>query len=535
MIASSAATIWVLFSSKVKVGFKSMKSRSKTSTDDSIAGMDKALTKKWIDEKKERFGYTKLEMPLKNKYFGMGKVFNGYLQRVLPTFSPDVLNPGPNLDETDKNLFLYGKPGTGKTFFIKKLACLCALNLKAKEILKKNNLPEFHVGPEMAKDEKLLNELYDAEESLELYCVSPATFLEGIVGESEAKTLEFMNYIDYRQKKVPIFVFVDEADSLFPNRGGGGGLGLNQVTTSLLNLWLAWLGGMRDAGGSEKTQRRVIYAFATNYRTSIDGAMYRRAKNMIGLSKPSFEEIRNYIVEKGLHNINATLSTAEIDKLAQSLQGLALSSVSSLVTSLEEIVRQQDQLLDYAVVLQLFSEEARKETEVERKKEEEKRKNMFTRDTPNMSDPEEHEYAKIYDGFVRNRRILLISKEEMEELDMFALSGKHKADEDNEKVADILKHLKKSRNAERTIKSHTDSDSEDVEDVEKSAEEKEDVNYLNPPIAGSMSYAQKQQRIERLRQERKRRQEETEEVEKLAKNDKKLSIWARLFGLLRQD
>lgn len=122
-----------------------------------------------------------------------------------------------------KGLLLFGPPGTGKTWFAKALS---------KEI------------------------------GLPMITLSPADFLRGIVGESEARVRQVITLIESLS---PILIFIDEFDQLALSRDrqiAGGG----EVLRGVQNALLDWM-------GDEK--RKAFFIGASNFISQLDPAFIR--------------------------------------------------------------------------------------------------------------------------------------------------------------------------------------------------------------------------------------------------------------------
>lgn len=125
-----------------------------------------------------------------------------------------------------KGILLFGPPGTGKTWFAKALS---------KEI------------------------------GLPMITLSPADFLRGIVGESEARVRQVISLINSLS---PIVIFIDEFDQLALSRDrqiAGGG----EVLRGVQNTLLEWL-------GDEKRTAFVIGA--SNFISQLDPAFIRAGR-----------------------------------------------------------------------------------------------------------------------------------------------------------------------------------------------------------------------------------------------------------------
>ncbi len=149
------------------------------------------------------------------------------LKEYIQTHITDVLKHPevalPYGDELPRGMILYGLPGTGKTWFAHALA-------------KELNLPVVKI--------------------------SPADFLRGIVGETEARIKQITRIIDSIS---PAVVFIDEIDQL--------GMARDRVMSTdsgasrrMTNMLLEWLGDKN---------RRAFVVGATNFLGDMDPAFIR--------------------------------------------------------------------------------------------------------------------------------------------------------------------------------------------------------------------------------------------------------------------
>jgi len=122
-----------------------------------------------------------------------------------------------------KGILLYGPPGTGKTWFAKALA---------KEL------------------------------GLPMISISPADFLRGIVGETEARVRQITAIIE---SLAPVIVFIDEFDQLTLSRSAVMSTD-SGVSRRMTNMLLSWLGD---------ENRKSFIVGATNFLRDIDPAFLR--------------------------------------------------------------------------------------------------------------------------------------------------------------------------------------------------------------------------------------------------------------------
>lgn len=144
-----------------------------------------------------------------------------------------------------RGVILYGPPGTGKSWFAKALA---------KEL------------------------------GLPMISLSPADFLRGIVGETEARVRQVARIIE---SMAPVVVFIDEIDQLALRRDAVA-ITDSGVSRRMTNMILEWL-------GSE--DRRSFVVGATNHIESIDPAFLRpgRIDEVIPVFYPDYEARKEII------------------------------------------------------------------------------------------------------------------------------------------------------------------------------------------------------------------------------------------------
>jgi SpoVK/Ycf46/Vps4 family AAA+-type ATPase len=196
-----------------------------------------------------------------------------------------------------RGILLYGPPGTGKTLFAKALA---------KEI------------------------------GLPMITIDPATFLRGIVGETEARIKQVTQIIE---SLAPVIVFIDEFDQLALSRQAIVSTD-SGVSRRMANMLLTWLGD---------ESRKSFVVGATNFVQDVDPAFLRpgRLDEIIPVFYPDFRarlEILNVhisIVRKvPLKDVNLEeiarktylLTGAELEKLVIEAASIAMSENAEYVT-----------------------------------------------------------------------------------------------------------------------------------------------------------------------------------------------------------
>ena len=178
-----------------------------------------------------------------------------------------------------KGFLLYGPPGTGKTLLAKAVAREAEANFIS------------------TKSSDLLSKWY---------------------GESEQQVARLFN----RARQVaPTVIFIDEIDSLAPQRGGG--LGEPAVTERVVNTLLAELDGLEEL-------QEVVVVGATNRPTLLDPALLRpgRFDEIIYVPVPEAEG-RRRILE--IHTGSMPLSTdVDLDQLAERTEGYTGADLENL-------------------------------------------------------------------------------------------------------------------------------------------------------------------------------------------------------------
>jgi transitional endoplasmic reticulum ATPase len=179
-----------------------------------------------------------------------------------------------------KGFLLFGPPGTGKTLLAKAVAREAESNFIA------------------TKSSDLLSKWY---------------------GESEQQVTRLFK----RARQVaPAVVFIDEIDSLAPQRGGG--LGEPAVTERVVNTLLAEMDGLEELQG-------VVVIGATNRPTLLDPALLRpgRFDELVYVTIPDLEARRKIL---GIHVRHMPLDQdVELDELARKTDGYTGADLEDLV------------------------------------------------------------------------------------------------------------------------------------------------------------------------------------------------------------
>lgn len=146
----------------------------------------------------------------------------GGYQDVKTTLQNEIQRPLLLGETVPSGVLLYGPPGCSKTMFARALATECDLCM---------------------------------------FSVTPATVMRSLVGESEAMLREILLQARAAQ---PAIVFIDEIDTLMPQRAAGGD-GRSGVEMKLLSEMLVFLDGAET-----KDTQRVILVGATNRPDKLD-------------------------------------------------------------------------------------------------------------------------------------------------------------------------------------------------------------------------------------------------------------------------
>jgi transitional endoplasmic reticulum ATPase len=200
-----------------------------------------------------------------------------------------------------KGFLLYGPPGTGKTLIAKAVARESEANFIS------------------AKSSDLLSKWY---------------------GESEQQVSRLFQ----RARQVaPAVVFIDEIDSLAPERGGG--VGEPAVTERVVNTLLAEMDGLEEMQG-------IVVIGATNRPTLLDAALLRpgRFDEMVYVSVPEVEG-RQKILR--IHTRDMPLADdVDLDSIAERTQGYTGADLEDLVrraglTALRENLETEEVAMSY--------------------------------------------------------------------------------------------------------------------------------------------------------------------------------------------
>jgi ATP-dependent 26S proteasome regulatory subunit len=181
-----------------------------------------------------------------------------------------------------RHLMLYGKPGTGKTMFAKKLSQYTNLPYA---IIAGPSFAQFEAGKDIIK----LNEIFD-----------------------------------YAEHSDGLIVFIDEADAFLGKREN-----LNDRDKKLVNAFLARTG--------EETSKKIMFIIATN-NPDLDRAVLSRIHKILEVPLPDAKLRAGMIdlyLKKHFRNALAEDVTPEfIQKLAEQTEGLSGRDINNMISDI---------------------------------------------------------------------------------------------------------------------------------------------------------------------------------------------------------
>jgi cell division protease FtsH len=202
----------------------------------------------------------------------------------------ELINFTKNIESNKKNtsvgILLWGPPGNGKTLFAKALAGELGLpifNIKGSDLK----------GPFVGETERNINNLFLSAE----------------------------NYTSS-------IIFIDEADSLIPNRN-------NKEYNHTISVTNEFLSQLNRIGKKNK----IIFLIATNRPESLDPALLRpgRIDKKCKIDYPTEEDRRliiNYFIEKNSIEINEEFNVEEISRL---LDGFNCAAINNFIEEISEL------------------------------------------------------------------------------------------------------------------------------------------------------------------------------------------------------
>jgi len=217
----------------------------------------------------------------------------GGMQWLRALAQDEIIDPVLNgsLQDVPKGMLLVGPPGTGKTFWVRWLAGRIGFNALA---LRAENI------------------------------------LGGIVGESEAKLLRFL---DLARSISPVVIFVDEIDqSDMGSRGNSSG---NPVAKNLFSQLLQFM--------SDETLRgKVIVIFASNRPDLLDPALLRfgRMDAIIPVLLPADDE-RKAIAQAQARSQRVTFAKDALPILVQRTDKYSAADIGAIVSKARKIARRR--------------------------------------------------------------------------------------------------------------------------------------------------------------------------------------------------
>ncbi|KAI5185289.1 fidgetin-like protein 1 [Nematocida homosporus] len=394
--------------------FLAIKSKLGSGDDITQGTLSQAEYKKMIDKFASDFGKVTPHDCQDTKYFGLNDEFDGLVQYAMPAILREETNLSDN--NTRKNVLLYGLPGTGKTFFAKKLLMMLAVNIKAHKL--RTELRRYTLDVDtLLKNRTALDELYDCNDTIEMYTVNAGEFLEKHVGETETKTKKFFQFLNTRQQDIPILIFIDEAESLLVKRTSateGAGSVYNNVVVS----WLTWLDGV-----IKDKSRRVIVVGATNYKSRIDAAIKRRFGVMIGIPLPLPMERETVLKERLLMYLSDNQPKALQSLVAQS-EGLSLSRIVLLCEQIRDKMAKERIPPSLAYALDLFKV-TREQIKREEAKQEADRKKANRDKEEDKDAPQGLESNIGYKSSERSPNLLVINKLELDQIEDQSEKAEH--------------------------------------------------------------------------------------------------------------
>jgi len=448
-----------------------------------------------IEEYKKKFGYVSINDCKSEPYMNLEDEFNDFVEKNIPIC---LQKKAGIIDAAGKNILLYGKPGTGKTFFARKLYFMLAMNIQANNIKEKLKL-QYLDGSNI---DEHVDELYNCNQAAEMYKISPSMVKGMYSGQSELLTRELQNFLEWRQQYVTVLLLMDEADAFLPRKSSGDEGGSN-LDRSLVSQWLEWM----DGTVNKDTQRLFVIA-TTNHLSQIEEAMHRRFGKKIGLALPTEDEKKDYVrqfivplMKVGVSANNKEQITEDIIKASKSI---SFNYLSEIRQNIQQIFMAKRKKVEFSEVQTEITKASEKAVENEKKIEEDNRirkaQNRIVNDT--VDNPKTTTgSADSYRYRPRDVDRLIISKQELNEIEKKVSLNDDGEIAEKELKEKVFKHLerfavakKKSENIpkdilsratspqRRTIRYRKEGEKGDAGDLESSDEGEEE-----PKSAGLMS------------------------------------------------
>lgn len=199
-------------------------------------------------------------------------------------------NTANNEKNKSVGILLWGPPGNGKTLFAKALA---------------------------------------GELGLPLFNIKASDLESSLVGETE---MNINNLFLSAENYTSSIIFIDEADSLIPNRNNQKNF---NYTISVTNEFLSQL-------NKTGKKNKIIFLIATNRPESLDPALLRpgRIDKKCKIDYPTEEDRRliiNYFIEKNSIEINEEFNVGEISRLLDGFNCAAINNFMEEISELKKI------------------------------------------------------------------------------------------------------------------------------------------------------------------------------------------------------
>ncbi|KAH9385472.1 fidgetin-like protein 1 [Nematocida major] len=416
----------------------------------SDSGASEAYLKKHIKDLQGKYGKVSPNDCKQGVYFGLDNEFNGYARVVLPWVFREALGTSLDDDEADnlgpkngncleKNLLVYGMPGTGKSFFARKIFLHLALNIQGEKLKKKYGLREIFINMEDGMRD-IVKELYECNDAIEMYHINSGMFLTSLVGDSEKSLRTFMQFIDWRQKTIPVLIFMDEADVLLGNRRQARSGG-EEVSTNLKNSWLTWMDGI-----DTDENKKVFIIAATNFFNRIDQGVKRRFGSQLGISTLSTRERKEIIQKTLVASSTICVSKEEMANIIEKTKGFSAFVLTNIIHEMANIKNAKKRPVDYKTVMNAINRNrASVDTEeAERKEAEAISKKHSLPNDGSMSSPTSTTSTLSYDS---QKHSIPITKEKMTKIEDCMHMMTDKAIKEKNALKNILSHLENRRRA----------------------------------------------------------------------------------------
>ncbi|WUR03088.1 AAA family ATPase (membrane bound) [Vairimorpha necatrix] len=232
------------------------------------------------------------------EYHGKDEIFEKTIKKMIEiielTETKSEAEVTKKIESNFRNFLLWGPPGTGKTFFIKKLIYLLNEKIKKNEE-EKNRKDKGEKGKiETANGNKIIaskktnakvksldEDGIKEKEYVRAYFITPSMLEDKYKGETERKISKLFEEARDNEQWKATFIFVDEIDAFFSDREISHQDNSSKSKTEFLNL----LSGIK-----ESIMKNVFFVGASNYMSVIDDAFLRRFGEKIEFSLPNCDE-----------------------------------------------------------------------------------------------------------------------------------------------------------------------------------------------------------------------------------------------------